>query len=159
MPNTSVSPSMPLVPYSCYPAAGAQREWVWAGEAIVGSLRGTAWGSRSFSTDSSCFCSQLWGLIVLALESWTRGLLWIELPTPQISLPSFYPRGCEASQFQVHTLATSLYGCGFFNSIVVRLPFSSISNDPEWWLFYILVVILMWLFEEESHLCLCCHLD
>ena len=43
--------------------------------------------------------------------------------------------------------------------IVVRLPFSSISDIPEWWLFYILIVILMWFCEEVSHVCLCHHLD
>ena len=55
--------------------------------------------------------------------------------------------------------STSLDGCGFFNSVVVRLPFSFISDVPQWWLFYVLVVILMWLWQEESHVCLRCHLD
>ena len=54
--------------------------------------------------------------------------------------------------------STSLDGCGFFNSIVVRLPFNSISDDPEWWLFYILIVILMWLCKELSHVFLHRHL-
>ena len=39
----------------------------------------------------------------------------------------------------------------FFNSIVVRLPFNSISDGSEWWLFSILVVILMWLCKKASH--------
>ena len=46
----------------------------------------------------------------------------------------------------------SLDGCGFFNSIVIRLPFNPISDGTEWWLFWILVVILMWLCEEVSHI-------
>ena len=53
----------------------------------------------------------------------------------------------------------SLDGCGFFISIVIRFPFNSISDGSEWWLFYILVVILMWLCKEVSHLCLCHYLD
>ena len=54
-----------------------------------------------------------------------------------------------------------LDGYGFFSSIVVRLPFNSISDSSGWWLFYSLVVILMWLWlcEETSHVCLCLHLD
>ena len=54
---------------------------------------------------------------------------------------------------------TSLDGCGFFNSVVVRLPFHSISDSSEWWWFYISAVILMWLCEEASHVYLCRHLD
>ena len=50
-------------------------------------------------------------------------------------------------------------GCGFFNFVVVRLPFNLISDGSEWWLFYILVAILMWLCKEASHICLYCHLD
>ena len=62
---------------------------------------------------------------------------------------------CEwkAIPFHVCTPPTTLDRCGFFNSIVVRLPFTSISDGSEWWLFYILVVILMWLYEEASYVC------
>ena len=61
--------------------------------------------------------------------------------------------------FHIFVPSTSLDGCGFFNSVVVRLPFNSISDGTEWWWFYILVVILMWLCKEVSHVCLLCHLD
>ena len=54
---------------------------------------------------------------------------------------------------------TILDRCGFFNSVVVRLSFNSTSDGSEWWLFYNLVVILMWLCKEASHVYLCCHLD
>ena len=54
---------------------------------------------------------------------------------------------------------TSLDEGGFFNSIVVRLPFNSSSDGSEWWLFYILLTMLMWLWEEARHICLCHHLD
>ena len=53
---------------------------------------------------------------------------------------------------------TRLDGCGFFNWVVVRLPFNSISDGFEWWLFCILVVILMWLCEKVSHVWLHRHL-
>ena len=61
--------------------------------------------------------------------------------------------------FHVSAPPTSLDGCGFCNSIVVRLPLNSISDGSEWWLFYNLVVILRWLCEEVSCIYLCCHLD
>ena len=50
--------------------------------------------------------------------------------------------------FSISTPPTSLGGCDFFNSIVIRFPFNSISDSSEWLLFYILVVILMWLCKE-----------
>ena len=51
---------------------------------------------------------------------------------------------------------TSLDGCGFFNSIVVRLPFNLISICSMQWWFYILVAVLMRLYKETSYVC---HLD
>ena len=54
---------------------------------------------------------------------------------------------------------TSLDGCGFFSSVVVRFPLDSISDGSEWRSFYILVIILMWLCERVNHVCLCRHLD
>ena len=53
------------------------------------------------------------------------------LLAPEISLPDFYPHGCGASSFCVHTPPTGLDGCGYFNSIVVRLPFSLTFDVPE----------------------------
>ena len=58
-------------------------------------------------------------------------LVWVWDSTPEISFPNFYPRGCGASLFCVRALPTSLDACGFFNSIVVRLLFNSISDFPE----------------------------
>ena len=46
-----------------------------------------------------------------------------------------------------------------FNSVVVGLPYSFISDSSLWWLFYSLVVILMWLCEEVSRVYLCCRPD
>ena len=67
--------------------------------------------------------------------------------------------GCGTSPLRVCAPPISLDGCGFFNPIVVRLPFDLISVGSEWWLFCILVVILLWLCERVSHVCLCHHLD
>ena len=78
-----------------------------------------------------------------------------DIPTEFLSAT----RGCRTSLFPVSASPTSLDGWGLFNSTVVRLPFNSISDGSEWWLFYILVVIVMRLCEEVSHVCLCCHLD
>ena len=49
----------------------------------------------------------------------------------EISLPNFYPYGYGTSLFLICAPPTSLDGCSFFNSIVVRLPFSLISDVPE----------------------------
>ena len=81
---------------------------------------------------------KLGGLIFLALESWAGGPgVGLGLLAPKVSLLNFYPRGCGVTPFCVHAPPTSLDGCGFFNFIVVRLPFNSISDGSE---FYILVV-------------------
>ena len=138
---------------SCYPGTEAQREWVcisWCG----GSLRGSAWDSRCFSSIDSIpasFCSQkLWGLIFLAQEPWA-GRVWCGAGTPhswQIP-PQFLSTtcGCGTNLFCISASPTSLDGCGLFNSVVVGLPFNSISYGSEWWLLYILVVILRyWVF-------------
>ena len=60
----------------------------------------------------------------------------------EIFLVNFYlPR---VDMEPAHSVSpTSVDGCGFFNSVVVRLPFSLISDASELWWFYILVVILM----------------
>ena len=52
-------------------------------------------------------------------------------PHSEITLPNFYPCGCGASPFRVLGPPTSLRGCSFFNSVVVRLPFNSIADDSE----------------------------
>ena len=129
----------------------------------VGSPRELLRAPAASSTDPipAGFCSQkLWGLVSLALESWARGpRVGLGLLDPEISLQNFYPHGCGASPFHICTPPTSLHGCGCFNPIVVRLPFNSISDVPERWLFYTEAVSLMWLCEEVSQVSLCCHLD
>ena len=45
-------------------------------------------------------------------------------------------RRCGTSPFCICTPPTSLDGCGFFNSVIVRLLFNSISDGSERWLLY-----------------------
>ena len=95
----------------------------------------------------------------------TGTLVWgpdvgLGLLAPGISLLNFYPpHRCGTSPFFIYAPATCLDQCGFFNSVVVRLPFNWISECSEWCFFYNLVVILMWLCKELSCVYLCCHLD
>ena len=121
----------------------------------VAFLRGVAWGSSSFFHH----LNPRWFLQPKVVGTYIPGtgiLGWkgpsvdLGLLAPEISLPNFYPCGCGISLFHVWAAPTSLGGCGFFNSIVVRLQFSSISDIHEWWWFYILVVILMWLCEGRE---------
>ena len=89
------------------------------------------------STDSipAGFCSQkLWKLFFLALVYWAFFFLGggresgvgLGFLAPRISLPNFYPPHIDVgtSLFCVSVSPTSLDGCGFFNSIVLRLAFN-----------------------------------
>ena len=151
---------MPLGPLKLLPCCWSSKG-VWLGP-CVGSLRRTTWDSKSFFHQFNfCWFLQL-ELIFLAVEPWAGGP-WCGAGTPCSwdMLPKFLStiHGCGTSLFHVSVPPTSLDGCGFFNSIVVRLPFNSISDHSEWWLFYILVVILMWWLDEVSSVYLCCHLN
>ena len=60
---------------------------------------------------------------------------WCEAGTPcsQDIPPEFLsttPR-CGTSTFHVHTPPTSLDGCGFFDSVVIRLLFNPVSDGSE----------------------------
>ena len=153
---------MPLGPLKLLPCCWSSKG-VWLGP-CVGSLRGTAWDSKSFFY----WLNPHWFFAARSYENlpswhWNPGWgAWCGAGTPcSWDIPPEFLSttcGCGTSPFCISTQPTSLDGCGFFNSIVVRLPFNSISDHSEWWLFYILVVILMWLWEV-SHVCLRCHLD
>ena len=130
-------------------------------KSCVGSLRGTAWDSRSFfyQLNPHWFLQpEVVGLIFLALEPWAWG--------PAVELGHFIPEssifihhiGWGTNSFHICTPPTSLDGCGFFNSNGI-LPFNLISDCSEWWLVYILVLILTWLCKEASHVFLCHCLD
>ena len=79
---------------SCYPGAGAQREWVWP-SLCVGSLKGTAWASSSFfHWLNLCWFLQpeiMWTYLPRT-EPWAGGPgVGLGLLAPEISLPYFYP--------------------------------------------------------------------
>ena len=94
-------------------------------------LLGVPAASSTDSIPTSFHSQMLRGLIFLALKSEAGGPdVSLGLLIPEISLPNFYPSGCRASPFHIHTPPTSVYGYGFLNSIVVRLPFNPISGDP-----------------------------
>ena len=97
------------------------------------------------------------------LSSWRwnpglGGLMWLEPLTPEIFLPIFIHHMWVWDQpiMCLHPFYQSRCAL-LFNSVVVGLPFSSISGGSEWWLFYSLVVILMWFCEEAS--CVYLHLQ
>ena len=129
--------------WSSNPGAGALREWVWVSP-CVGSLRRTAWNSKSFFH----WLNPHWVLqpVVMGTYLSRTGTLGREpelrlvLLVPEIS-PNFLSttQGCRTSPFHVSTSPISLDGCGFSNSIVARLLFSPITDGSEWWVFYILV--------------------
>ena len=67
------------------------------------------------------------------MDTWAResgvGLGFL---TPEISFPNFYPQHMDVGP--AHSASappTNLDGCGFFNSIVVWLPFNLISDGFE----------------------------
>ena len=131
----------------------------------VGSLRGTVWGSSSFFhrlnphwfLQPEFVGTYLPGTGTLGWGAWCGAGTPCSLDSPSVFSRTTHEWG--TSLFCICAPPTSLDGCGFFNSVVVRLPFNSISAGSGWWLFHILVVILMWLCEEVSHVCLCHHLD
>ena len=119
-------------------------------------VKETTWGARSFFH----WLSQHWFLKPEAVETYLPGTgimgwgTWCGAGTPQSwdIPPEFLStiRGWGTSLFCVCAPPTSLDGCGFFNSVVVTLPLSSISDSFERWFFYILVVILIRLCEEQT---------
>ena len=135
MPDTSISPSMPPVPFKLLPwlcsSEGVSRELPTQASPCVGSLRGTAWCSSSFFyllNPLWCLQAEVVGTYFLALKSQAGGL---GLFAPEIPLPNLYTHGYWTNLFHICTPPTSLDRCGFFNSVVVRLPFRVISDVPE----------------------------
>ena len=159
MPDTSVSPSMLLVPFSCHPSAGAQREWVWVGESMYGLFKRNCLGLQEFlppTQNALVFATRSCGNV--SSWHWNSGHCWcgVGIP-PSQDIPSEFvstAHGWAASPFCVCTPPTSLDGCAFFNSVAARFPFNLTS---EWLL--VLAVILVQLCEGVSPVCLCHHLD
>ena len=134
IPDTSVPPCMPLVPFKLLP-------WCWSWEGVSLSKFVCSFFKRNClalqkflppTQSPQDFCSQkLWGPNFLALEPWVRDLVW-----SWDSLFLIYPSwnssatcGCGTSLFHVSAPPTILDGCGFFESVVVRLPCNSVSDS------------------------------
>ena len=163
MLDTSFSSCMPLVPFKLLPQ-GWSLGVVSLNKFVCGFVKRNCLGLQNFlllTQSPLVFAARTYG----DLSSWhwnpgLRGLVWgwdfllLRYPS-QIFIHHMWmwdqPVSCLPP--------TSLDGCGFFNSVVVRLPFNSICDGYESWLFYILVVILMWLCEEASCVYLSHHLD
>ena len=138
----------------CFPSAGAQREWVWV-SSCLGLLTFFHWLNPCWFLQTEVVGTHLARTGTLGHGAWCGA--WT--PCSQYILPEFLSTtcGCGTSHFCISAPLTSLDGCSFFSSTVVRLPFNSLSASSEWWLFYSLVVILMWLCEEVSRVYLCRH--
>ena len=156
MRDTSVLSCMALVPFKLLP-------WCWSSEEVNLSkwfFKGNCLGLQQFhllTQSLLVFCSQkLCGLIFLALEQYVEVLVWGPwLLGPEIALRRFYPLHMNVGP--AHSVSVLLLP--IWMDVVVRLPFNSISDGSEWWLFYNLVVTLMWLCEEVSFVYLCHYLD
>ena len=136
MPNTSVSPTMPLVPFKLLP-------WCWGSEgvslskSVCGFFKGNCLGLYKCLLPSHSllvFAGRSYG--DLPFWHWNPGLgvlIWgwdsslLRYPSQILSIT----HGCGTSSFHVSAPCTSLDGYGFFDSVVVRLPFNCISDGSE----------------------------
>ena len=139
MPDTSAFPRTPLVPLQLPPHHWSPDGVTKQVSLSVGSLRGTAWGFSSFFHQLHphwILQPAVVGIYLLGTGTLGWGA-WCEAGTPrsQDIHPEFLSTTCGFSPFYISTLPTSLDGCGFSNSIVVRLPCNLISVSSEWRLF------------------------
>ena len=161
-------------PSSCHPTAGTQREQVQVGESMCGFPKRNCLGvqqpppltqSPLVLAARSCGVLPSWHWNPgLGVRVWVWNFLFPRYPSWIFihvgwGQPLLWLRASYQSPWvwflQFYSCHTSIQ----LDTVVVRLQGNSISDIPEWWLLYILVVILMWLCEEASHVCLCCHLD
>ena len=159
MPDPSVPPCMPLATFKLLPWCWSewvwtQMEWVWLSP-CEDPLRGTAWDSRSFFYQlSPCWVlyPQVMGIYLPGTGSQGRGPCggWDSSLLRYASQIFIHYTWMWDQLFCISAPTTSLEACGFFNSLIVRLPFNSISDGSEWWFFYgfSMVKILMWLSKE-----------
>ena len=164
MPDTSVAPYMSLVCFKLLPWCRSS-EGVSLRKSVCGFFKGKCLELQNFlPLTQSILVIASRGYGDLSSWHWNPGLgSWWRTGTHHSwDIPPeflFTTCGCGTSLFCDYIPPTILDVCGFFNSVVFRLPFNLISDGSKWWLFYILVVILMWLCKDLSHVYLYCHLD
>ena len=105
---------------------------------MCGLFKGNCLGPQKFLLPTQSllvFAARSYGhLIFLTLEPWAgRSGVRLGLLAPKISLPTFYSLHVDVGP--AHSTSpptpTSVNGCGFFQSVVVRLPFDSNSDGSE----------------------------
>ena len=107
------------------------------------------------------FISPLWnpGLCCLSHSSIVPpGLSVCKYGTTQYDSHCLYGPRSSRSWLPVFAPPTSLNECFFFNSFVVRLPYSSIFWQRSYFLFLNLLFSFFWLCEEAKYIYLCLHL-
>ena len=161
--DTSVFSHMPLLPVMLLPRCW-RSEGVSLSKSVCGFFQKNCLRlqkSLPLTQSPLFFAARSFG--DLSSWHWNPGLgAWCEDGTPHSQDIPLNPLsttcGCGTSLFHLSTLPASLDGCGFFNSLVVRIPFNTFSDGSKWWLFYILVVIFVWCARRWA-VYLCHHLD
>ena len=132
------------------------REWEWIGECICGFFKRKWLGLQKFlpPTESHWFLQpEVMGnyLLVTGILGF-RSSYRAGTPHSWSIPPEFLSttRACGTSPSSYQSRRSD-----FLIFIIVRLPFYSISDGSDWWLFYNLVVILIWFWEEVSCVYLC----
>ena len=127
MPDTSVPPSMPLVPFKLLLCC-RRSEGVNLGKSMCGFFKGNYLGLQKFLPltqfplvlQPEVMGTYLPGSGTQGLGAWCGAGTLCSLET----LPKFLSTicGCGTSLFRDSAFPTSLDGCGFLNSAVVGLP-------------------------------------
>ena len=136
MPHSSVPPCMPLVPFKLLPQCWSSEE-VNLSKSMCEFFKGNCLELQKFPLSTQfplVFTARRYGNLSLwhgspGLGAWCRAGTPCSQDIPPEFLSSIH--GCGISPFCVSTSPTSMDGCGFFNSIVVRLSFNSISDGFE----------------------------
>ena len=143
-PVSSLFPRMPLVPSSCGSGAESQRGWVCGSSKFVWVLQEESPDNPAVSSATStptCLYSQKWWGLILALERWAAGCSGgtssnFYRPHVDVGLPVLPPLPTTPMAPHLSAPPTHLDKCGFFKSLAVRLPYSSI-----FWQFWVVSVL------------------
>ena len=139
MPDTSVPPHMPLVPFKLLPRCWSS-EGVSQNKFVCGPFKRNCLGIQQFlpQTQSHWFLQpEVMGTCLLGTGTlgWEA---WCGAGIPCSQDPSFYALhvgvgpACSASLcVYIFAPPTSLDVCGLFNSVVVGFPFNSFSDGSE----------------------------